>query len=426
MKNTMKNALRPGAMTLGLGVMLTTLCQAQWSGENQMGGYLALNTTVAAAQIPGSDVLELFYEGQDGALWTLWRNPDGSWNDKNQVRLGGQPNGNPVAIQIPNTYAIEVLYRGQDFHLRGFRRDADGVWTTEEQDFGGTIVSDPAVVAVPGTNNIEVFYQGGDGSLKTQWGNLDNWVNETDLGGQLWRQTCGNPTDLSCDGLWATPTTAQLPGTNYLWVFYRAPDNTLRGRLRDPNGYWLPPEANFEGTLSGDPSATAVPGTDNVEVFYRGVGYAWNGQLGNFDQGGALMTQWGNLNAWQSETPMPAGKLQGYWCAGNGETCGELGNFINLAAVPKPWVQPGTNNLWVFYRGQDGGIWNWAAGVYAQERIPGLGWQPEVSLGGNPFDGDIIPTTLPGMPVMQIFYPGQTCGWSCNTSFLATNWYYPQ
>jgi hypothetical protein len=425
MKHILKHRFKPGAMALGFGLMLTTLCQAQWEGEHQMTGYLMATTTVAAVQIPGEDVLQLFYEGQDGALWTLWRNQYGSWNDKNQVSMGGQPDGTPVAIQIPNTYAIEVLYRGRDSHLRGFLRNADGSWTTTEQDFGGTVAGNLAVVAVPGTNNIEVFYRGGDGALKTQWGNLDNWVHETDMGNQLYRGTCGNPTDLSCDANWTTPTAAQIPDANALWVFYRAPDNTLRGRLWYQGG-WVPAEANFQGTLTGDPSATMVPGTNNIEVFYRGASNAWNGQPSDSDLGGALMTQWGNLNSWQSETPMPAGKLQGYWCAGYGETCGELGDFINLPAVPKTWVQPGTNNLWVFYRGQDGGILNSDGGLYAQERTSDGTWQPEVSLSGNPFDGDITPTTVPGSNVMQIFYPAQTCGWSCDTSFLATQWYYPQ
>jgi hypothetical protein len=90
MTNTMKNTLRPGSIALGLGLMLmlmlTTLCQAQqWSGEQNLGGNIF--GTPAVAQIPGQNVLQVFYEGGDNALWTRWRNSDGSWSGEQS--LGG-------------------------------------------------------------------------------------------------------------------------------------------------------------------------------------------------------------------------------------------------------------------------------------------------------------------------------------------------
>ena len=37
--------------------------------------------------VPGTEVLQLFYRGQDDAVWSRWRNPDGSWS--NEQSLGG-------------------------------------------------------------------------------------------------------------------------------------------------------------------------------------------------------------------------------------------------------------------------------------------------------------------------------------------------
>jgi hypothetical protein len=46
-----------------------------------------LTKQITAAVVPGTEVLQLFYRGQDNAVWTQWRNPDGSWS--NEQGLGG-------------------------------------------------------------------------------------------------------------------------------------------------------------------------------------------------------------------------------------------------------------------------------------------------------------------------------------------------
>jgi len=37
--------------------------------------------------VPGTEVLQLFYRGQDNGVWSRWRNPDGSWSA--EQGLGG-------------------------------------------------------------------------------------------------------------------------------------------------------------------------------------------------------------------------------------------------------------------------------------------------------------------------------------------------
>jgi hypothetical protein len=441
MKHTMEEILKPGSVALGLGLMLTTLCQAQnWSSEQNLQGSLLSNP--ATAQIPSTNILQVFYQGGDNAMWTQWRNTDGTWSSEQS--LGGQmwspppppPSsdsecnsvgspcpflpywGAPVPIQIPNTNYLEVFYRGSDSQLWAFQRDPNGNWWP--QDFGGSLLGDPAAVQVPGTDVIQVFYMGWDGSLKTQFGNLNSWTGEQGLGGQLFQPTCGDVTNSSCSGDWAVPVAVQIPDTNYLEIFYRGSDNTLHANIRTNQGNWIG-DFSLGGTLSSNPSAQPVPGTNQIQVFYRGVGYADQANSGT-SEGGALMTQWGNLNSWTGETQM-AGMLEGYWCSyllGDLQYCAS--NYDAYYAVPKSYVDA-SNNLWVFYPGQDGGVLYHSSHIYAQERYPDGTWSGEMDLGSTP-TGDIIPTYIPGTSTLQIFYQGNSCNFfSCQNNYLGTMWY---
>ncbi len=171
----MKNILKLDSIALALPLMLTPLCQAQWSAEHDLGGYL--QSAPYAAQVPGSNILQVFYQGGDNALWTRWGSTNGSWS--NEASLGGQlyfdaanAAGSPVgaaptAIQLPGTNDLEVFYRGSDNALWTLWRNADGSWS-KMQRLGGQLNGDPAVAQLPGTNTIQVFYQGTDRGLYTR------------------------------------------------------------------------------------------------------------------------------------------------------------------------------------------------------------------------------------------------------------------
>ena len=269
--------------------------------------------------------------------------------------------------------------------------------------------SDPSVALVPGTTQWQVFYRGADGNLKTQWGNFESWIYETDMGGQLFGPTCTDVTNDSCYGSYATPVVIQLPGSNDLEVFYRGLDNTLRARVRDDAGNWWP-EQDLGGQMSSDPSVAPVPGTNQIgdgnyqiEVFYRGAGTA----------DGSLMTQRGSLAFWNYETQIYGnGQLLGYYCVNSAP--GGCLQYGASYSVPKAYAVG--NILWIFYRGVDSTIWTQAkTGPYDSNG----GWQAPYSLGGQPV-GDIAGVQIPGTNTVQIFYVEPACS-GCGGGFWRAN-----
>ena len=78
--------------------------------------------------------------------------------------MGGQLNAEDAfrpdcIVKLPGTNMLQVFYRGQDNHLWTLWRKTDGTWEAE-QDLGGLLNSDPSAAQLPGTNILEVFYQG--------------------------------------------------------------------------------------------------------------------------------------------------------------------------------------------------------------------------------------------------------------------------
>jgi hypothetical protein len=318
----MKNVLKLGSIALALPFMLTPLGHAQqWSSEQSLGG--VPTSLITPIQVPGTNVLQIFYQGTDHAIWTQWRNPEDGWTS-GEVSLGGQlysgslSEGNtsttPIAIQLPGTNILQIFYRGADSALWSLWRNPDGSWS-DLHNLGGFLAGDPAVAQIPGTNTIQVFYQGTNNNMYTRWLTNGTLSSEVNMGGSLFARTCDDPTNPSCYGSTAMPVPIQIPNTNDLEVFYRGSDNHLRAFIRTPNAGWTPQD--FGGNLASDPSAAPVPGANQIQVFYQGGGGCqWDGNSVNpacEASGGGLMTQWGNLSSWTHETQM-AGHLEGYWC----------------------------------------------------------------------------------------------------------------
>ena len=114
------------------------------------------------------------------ALWTTWRNQDGTWQQPHQsLGVPPQPNpnlppytgldGDPFAISLPGTgvlqEVLQVFYRGTDNGLWSTWRNPDGTWQQPHQSLGGQLNGDPFAIPVPGADVLQVFYRGTDNGL---------------------------------------------------------------------------------------------------------------------------------------------------------------------------------------------------------------------------------------------------------------------
>ena len=307
----------------------------KWTEEKTIYGSTGSN--IAASAVPGTDLFQLFYKGaSDNKIYSRWRNATGSWSGEQSISAG--VSGNPTAVQVPGTNVLQIFYRGTDAGLDTIFRNTDGSWSSE-QHLGGVLSGDPAAAQVPGTNILQLFYRGTDNGLYTRWRNTDgSWSTEESLGGVL----NGNP------------IAAQVPGTNILQLFYRGTDNSIYSRWRNPDGSWSS-ETHIGGVLNGDPIAAQIPGTNILQLFYRGTD-------------NSIYSRWRNPDgSWSSET--------------------QIGGVLNGDPVA---VQiPGTNTLQLFYRGTDNSI-------YSRWRDPGGSWSSETKIGGGLNAGPIaVPLSAP-------------------------------
>lgn len=166
-------------MTRGICLAVVVICLS--SGSDRV---MATDSPhdLAVAVIPGTNVLQVFYKRPSGSgdnrLFSRWRNPDGSWSD--EANLGGRHDfqSDPTAAAIPGTNVLQVFYRGDDGGLISRWRNPDGSWSAE-QDLGGKLISNPAVAALPDTNVLQVFYLSVDYRLISRRRNPDgSWSGE--------------------------------------------------------------------------------------------------------------------------------------------------------------------------------------------------------------------------------------------------------
>ncbi len=285
-----------------------------WSAFESLGG--SLTTDPVAEKVPGTDILHVFYRGPDGAVWTLWRTPDGTWSK--HVSLGGflpttqYGPAKPIAMQVPGANVLQLFYRGQDMGLYTRWRGADGTWAPKEQRLspsqgqpgsqlggdpvvgpfaqvfygepsnfpcGGSFSTQPLTAGpVPGIlggqgawrrgRRQRQYPQGGAGAgherhtgvlqgasilLKTRWSTPTGWSDEQGL------PTASSGPDavgLGVDGYFDNLAVAQVPGTDLLQVFARVPDQSIWTQSRTPDGQW--PQAWPIAGVRYDPKGTGL------------------------------------------------------------------------------------------------------------------------------------------------------------------------
>ena len=131
-----------------------------------------MTSEITAAVVPGTDILQLFYRGQNGGVYSRWRNADGSWS--NEQSLGGVLTSEITAAVVPGTDILQLFYRGQNFGVYTRWRNADGSWSNE-QSLGGVLTSEITAATVPATTVLQLFYRGQDNGMwsrraRTGWG----------------------------------------------------------------------------------------------------------------------------------------------------------------------------------------------------------------------------------------------------------------
>lgn len=250
-----------------------------WSDEQHIGGnpyypggtpgqYLC--APIAAAGVPGTEVLQLFYCGDDGSIRSMWRNPDGSWAA--ETNLGGslqQGLTYITAAQVPGTYTLQLFYPSAESVLSSIWRNADGSWSAE-QDLGSSNIGAVTAVPIQGNGTLQLFYppainNGAPLPLRSRVRNPDgSWSAELDLGGTpsfSWPNVVA--------AVW-------LPGLETLQLFYTTVENwSLETVWQETDGTWSGPQSlGVEGIL-GPVAAAVVPYTDTVQLFMGD----WNGNI---------------------------------------------------------------------------------------------------------------------------------------------------
>jgi hypothetical protein len=326
----------------------------KWTEEKTIYG--SPGSRIAAAPVLGINIFQLFYKGAtDNNIYSRWRNANGTWSG--EQKISASATGSPTAVDVPGTDILQIFYRGTDGGLDTVYRNTDGSWSAE-QHLGGVLVGDPTAIQMPGTNTLQVFYRGADNGVYTRWRKPDGtWFTEQSLGGVL----NGNP------------IAAQIPGTNILQLFYRGSGNSIYTLWRNPDGSWST-ETQVGGTLNGDPIAAQIPGTNTLQLFYRGTD-------------NSIYTLWRNPDgSWSSET--------------------QIGGTLN--GDPVAAEVPGTNTLQLFYRGTDNKI-------YTRWRNPDGSWSSETQIGGVLNAGPIAvaiatPTPATYTLVLMMWGPPQLPG----------------
>ena len=221
----------------------------------------------------GSNRVDVFARGQDGALWHKWRAPGWSrWES-----LGGALTSGPAAASRSSN-RIDVFVRGTNAALWHKRWTGSG-WSAWES-LGGVLTSDPAAVSW-GPHRIDIFIRGTDNALWHKWWN-GTWHNWESLGGIL--------TSAPAVSSWAQ---------NRLDVFVRGTDNALWHKWW--NGTWHKWKS-LGGLLTSSPAAVSWS-SNRIDVFVRGRNRAlwhkwWNGTWHNWKSLGGILTSAPAVSSW--------------------------------------------------------------------------------------------------------------------------------
>jgi RHS repeat-associated protein len=262
-----------------------------WSAWESLGGTI-LGTPAAVSW--GPNRLDVFAQGTDNALWHDWY--DGSWHWES---LGGSLRSGPAAVTL-GSGRLDVFIRGSADNVLWHKGYDSSTWRAWES-VGGVLASDPT--AISGTaNRLDVFMRGSDNALWHAFGTTGAWQ---------WESLLGTLQSRPAAASWAA---------NRMDVFIRgAGDNALWHIFW--NGTSWSAWENLAGVLNSDPSVAAWS-ANRLDLFMRGTD-------------NALWHQWWNGTSWNTWESL----------------VGNLGS----GPVASTW---GSGHLDVFARGADNGLWH--------------------------------------------------------------------
>jgi len=98
-------------------------------------------------QVPGSNILQLFYRDPNNGLSSFWQNPGGIWSS--EQHLGGDLAGDPIAgpTTQQSVGVLQLFYRGNNDVPNTLSRDPGGSWSAEQQ-LGGLITGNRIAVVI--------------------------------------------------------------------------------------------------------------------------------------------------------------------------------------------------------------------------------------------------------------------------------------
>jgi hypothetical protein len=110
----------------------------------------------------------IYYQGADGGVWELYRDPNTGWSGPNRfANTQMAPGTSPTIGRNPTTGAAWIYYQGADGGIWELYRNPSTGWTGPTR-FAGTQAApgtSPAVVGDPSSGVAAVYYQGADGGV---------------------------------------------------------------------------------------------------------------------------------------------------------------------------------------------------------------------------------------------------------------------
>ena len=230
-----------------------------WGPSMDLGGIL---TSAPAVTSPSTGVMDVFVRGTDGAVWWDHYNATTSKWSGWSTPLGGSLGGLTPVNRAPaacswGTDRLDVFVQGMDGAL--WHKAWTGTSWSGWQSLGGKLTSGPAATATA-PNQIGVFVRGTDGAVwYTHYPSTSSgWDNWTSVGGQVYAGTSPAASNFGANRIdWFVMGTDQ--GLYHSWKAWTAGGAT--------NGW-----ENLGGILTSSPGATAriINGHNLIDAFVRG------------------------------------------------------------------------------------------------------------------------------------------------------------